>query len=98
MQPGSEDPRIETMHRGDRIWSIGAVAVLWLTYVFVFIEVMPAVADNGVILALVLMGGLVLLFNTASITALLSHYTADKRHIYGLDLHYLDEMRKTRQR
>jgi hypothetical protein len=49
-----------------------------------------------VVAALVVSGGLVLLFNSASIVALLKHYRDDKRHLYGLDLHYLDEMRRRR--
>ncbi len=36
-----------------------------------------------------------LLFNTASIFAMISHYSGDKDHIYGLDLHYLDAARGT---
>ena len=40
--------------------------------------------------------GLVLLFNSASIVAMLTHYSEDRSHIYGLDLHYLDEMKKSR--
>ena len=43
--------------------------------------------------ALVIAGGIVLLFNTASIFAMISHYSGDKEHIYGLDLHYLDALR-----
>jgi hypothetical protein len=37
----------------------------------------------------------VLLFNTASILAMVQHYSGDKDHIYGLDLHYLDALRAT---
>jgi hypothetical protein len=37
----------------------------------------------------------VLLFNTASIFAMIRHYSGDKEHIYGLDLHYLDVLRGT---
>lgn len=93
MQPGSSDPRIERMYRGDRLWAIVAVAVLWITVLFVFFEIAPE-AGSGVTLALILSGGLVLLFNSASIFALLKHYTDDKQHLYGLDLHYLDEKMK----
>ena len=39
--------------------------------------------------------GIVLLFNTASIFAMIRHYSGDKEHIYGLDIHYLDALRGT---
>jgi hypothetical protein len=97
MNPGSEDPRIEVMYRRDRIWAFVAIIVLWLTLMFVFFEVLPDTGSSGVTIALLVAGGLVLLFNTASITALLRHYREDKEHLYGLDLHYLDEMKKSKR-
>jgi len=27
---------------------------------------------------------------------MLRHYTDDKQHIYGLDIHYLDEIKRTK--
>ena len=96
MQPASQDARIERMYRGDRIWSFIAIAVLWITILFVFFKISPQAGSGMVVAALVVSGGLVLLFNSASIVALLKHYRDDKRHLYGLDLHYLDEMRRRR--
>ena len=93
MQPRSQDPRIETMYRRDLAWALVALLVLWLTILFVFFEVLASSASAGVMVALAIFAGLVLLFNSASIIALLRHYAADKAHLYGLDLHYLDEMR-----
>ena len=97
MSAGSKDPRIAAMFRGDRAWSIFAIAVLWLTILFVFFETLPYADSAGVVVALVIGGGLVLLFNTASIAAMLKHYSEDKEHIYGLDIHYLDEMNKAKR-
>lgn len=97
MNPGPEDPRIEVMYRRDRAWSYLAIIVLWLILLFVFSEVLRNTRSTGVTIALVIAGGLVLLFNTASITALLRHYREDKQHLYGLDLHYLDEMKKAKR-
>ena len=34
--------------------------------------------------------------HTPSIAAMISHYSHDKEHIYGLDIHYLDEMKKAK--
>ena len=38
-------------------------------------------------------GAAVLLFNTASMGAMVKHYKEDKDFIYGLDIKHLDEMR-----
>ena len=97
MQSRSLDARIERMYQGDRAWALVALLVLWLTTVFVFFEVAKSSASSGIIVAMVVFAGLVLLFNTASIIALLKHYAEDKAHLYGLDLHYLDEMRKAKR-
>ncbi len=37
-----------------------------------------------------------LIFNTASIFAMLSHYAEDKENIYGLDIHYLDAAKRSK--
>jgi hypothetical protein len=36
---------------------------------------------------------IVLLYNTASIVAMLRHYHDDKGHIYPIDIHHLDARR-----
>jgi enoyl-CoA hydratase/carnithine racemase len=38
----------------------------------------------------------VLIFNTASIAAMVKNYSADKHFIYGLDIKMLDESRKNK--
>ncbi|KAB2942385.1 MAG: hypothetical protein K8F92_06120 [Hyphomicrobium sp.] len=81
------------MYAGDRRWAVFAVAALWATYAFVFWKVLPYVGTQEVMYALAIAGGIVLLFNTASILAMIEHYAGDKEHIYGLDIHYLDVLR-----
>jgi hypothetical protein len=93
MQQKLPDPRVQKMYSGDRIWAFGAVLVLWLVYAFTFWQLSLTANADGVLQALAIAGGLVLLFNTASIAAMISHYSEDKEHIYGLDIHYLDEMK-----
>ncbi len=93
MQKSNIDARMDNMYAGDQRWSVLAVAVLWSTYAFVFWKVLPNAGSPEVIYVLAIAGGIVLLFNTASIFAMLRHYSSDKEHIYGLDLHYLDVMR-----
>ena len=82
------------MYSGDRRWSLLALAVLWASYLFVVWKIMPDATASNTLVALLVSGGLVLLFNTASIIAMLRHYANDKQHIYGLDLHYLDANKK----
>jgi len=84
------------MFRTDRMWAWIAILALWALYGFVFWRIMPLVTDSNVLIALTISGGLVLLFNTASILAMISHYHEDKEHIYGLDLYYLDIMNKSK--
>lgn len=82
------------MFAKDRMWAIVALVTVWLLYSFVFYAILPHMNDDGVFAALVIAGGLVMLFNAAAIWAMISHYSADKEHIYGLDLHYQDLMNK----
>jgi hypothetical protein len=93
MQQRIADPRIQRIFSTDRKWAFGAVIALWATYLFVFWEVLPSAHDDNVVTALSVAGVLVLLFNTAAIIAMISHYSHDKAHIYGLDLRYLDAMK-----
>ena len=93
----SSDERIASMFNKDCLWASGLLIVLWLLYAFVFYEVWPNTGDGNVALALAISGGCVLLFNTASIIAMIKHYSEDKVHIYGLDLHYLDIMQRAKQ-
>lgn len=85
------------MFAGDRLWAFGAVLVLWCIYGFTFWQVVVSQNEAGVLQALAIAGGLVLLFNTASILAMIVHYSHDKEHIYGLDIHYLDEMKRAKK-
>ena len=94
MQQKAMDPRVDKMFGKDRMWALVALISVWALYTFVFYELMPHLTDDGVKLALLISGGLVMLFNAAAIWAMLKHYGEDKAHIYGLDLHYLDIMKQ----
>ena len=91
-----DDPRVDKMYSVDRLAALLALTTLWATMLFVFWVVIPLVNDPTVLYVLGTGVSLVLLFNTASIVAMLTHYSEDRKHIYGLDLHYLDEMKKSR--
>jgi hypothetical protein len=91
------DPRIASMFNKDCLSASVLLLVLWLLYAFVLYEVWPNTGQDSTGLALIISGGLVLLFNAASIIAMIKHYSDDKEHIYGLDLHYLDIMQKVKR-
>jgi uncharacterized membrane protein len=94
MQKLNTDPRIAGMFSGDRAWSLVAVAVLWALYAFVFYQVKDYLGDQQVVWTLAAFGGLVLLFNTAAILAMVAHLSEAREAIYGLDLHYIDLAKK----
>jgi hypothetical protein len=96
MQQKVPDARVERMFAGDRIWAYGSILVLWCVYAFTYWQLAMAQSETGVLHALAIAGGLVLLFNTASIVAMITHYGRDKELIYRLDIHYLDEMKRAK--
>lgn len=91
------DPRIGRLYAGDCFWALIALVTLWATIAFVFFEVCRVCSDQGIRIALAGGAGVLLILNTASIVALINHYTRDKYHLYGLDLFYLDAMRQAKK-
>lgn len=94
VQQKTADPRIDKMFGQDRMWAIAALVTVWALYTFVFFAILPHMNEDGVLAALAIAGGLVMLFNAAAIWAMVRHYQNDKAHIYGLDLHYQDLMKQ----
>ena len=88
--------RIEAMYAMDRMGAWTFVAVLWCTVLFVLYMVWQAVPDPTIRLVLSCAAGAVLVFNTASIGAMIRHYKEDKDFIYGLDIKHLDAAREAR--
>ncbi len=85
--------RMDGLMRTDTIWAVGFVIALWVSYLYVFIGVLPHVTEPGITVALVVFGLLVGLFNTMSITALIRHYREDQTYIYALDIRHSDANR-----
>jgi hypothetical protein len=83
------------MYSGDRVWALVALLTLWGTYLFVLMKVIPICGGSAELYVLATGAGLVLLFNTAAIYSMLTHYGEDKQNIYGLDIHYLDLAKKS---
>jgi hypothetical protein len=86
--------RIEAMYRGDVRGAWAFVAVLWVVVLFVLFMSWPHIPDSGVRIVALLAAAAVLIFNTASVGAMVRNYAADKDFIYGLDLKHLDESKK----
>lgn len=88
-QQGMED-RIDKMFAGDKLAASILVAALWLTVFFVMFAVRGFIPDRQVELLCWVGAAVLLLFNTASIVAMLKHYGQDKAHIYAVDIRHLD--------
>ena len=87
------DQRIDQMLKGDRLGASIFVVCLWLVVLFVLVMVWQVVPDTAIRLTLIVSAGVLLLFNTAAIIAMLRHYEEDKAFIYGLDIRHLDAAR-----
>jgi hypothetical protein len=88
--------RIEAMYQGDKRGAWLLVALLWIVILFVLFMSWPFIPDNGVRIVVLIAAAAVLIFNTASIAAMVKNYEEDKAFIYGLDIKNLDEARKTK--
>ncbi len=83
------------MYRRDRLIAIALVAVLIATLAIVYVAT-SRLSSSGVRAALALSGTLLVLFNAASIRAMLRHNREDRAYIYSLDIKHLDEYRVDR--
>jgi len=86
--------RIEAMYRADVRGAWTFVAVLWIVVLFVLFMSWPHIPDGGVRIVALVAAAAVLIFNTASILAMINHYAEDKDFIYGLDIQHLDAAKK----
>ncbi|HXJ00389.1 MAG TPA: hypothetical protein VNH44_04155 [Micropepsaceae bacterium] len=89
-QPETMKDRIDGMFAQDKTWAVLLVVGLWLTVFFVMFAIRGFIADPTIELICWAAAALLLLFNTASIFAMLRHYAADKEHIYSVDIKHLD--------
>ena len=85
--------RIEAMYRSDVRGAWAFVAVLWIVILFVLFMSWPHIPDAGVRIVALVAAAAVLIFNTASVGAMVRNYAADKDFIYGLDIKHLDQMK-----
>jgi hypothetical protein len=92
----ARDPRIDSMYERDRMGAYVMVALLWIVTLFVLWMTWPYMQDNGVRIVSLIAAALVLIFNTASIAAMISHYAEDKDFVYGLDIAQQDAANKAK--
>ncbi len=85
--------RIDAMFARDRGWALVLVVFLWVTTGVVFFGVQSLITIPGIKIALIVSALLVLIFNTASMLAMIRHYESDKDFIYGIDIRHLDAQR-----
>lgn len=85
--------RIEAMHKRDVLIAWAFVIGLWLSVIFVALATWNLAPSGGARILLLIAGAIILLFNTAAITAMLRHYREDRDFMYGLDIKFLDEAR-----
>jgi hypothetical protein len=88
--------RIEAMYRSDVRGAWAFVAVLWIVILFVLFMSWPHIPDATVRVVALIAAAAVLIFNTASIAAMVRNYSVDKDFIYGLDIKLLDESRRNK--
>lgn len=84
------EERIDKMFAGDKLIAGVLVVGLWLTVFFVMLAVRGFIVDKNIEILCWVGAALLLLFNTASIIAMLKHYGQDKAHIYAIDIRHLD--------
>jgi hypothetical protein len=85
--------RIEAMYQSDKRGAWLLVALLWIAILFVLFMSWPHIPDTGVKVVVLVAAAAVLVFNTASIAAMVKHYEEDKEFIYGLDIKHADASR-----
>jgi len=89
----SMQERVDRMFARDRLWAWGFVIVLWIVLAFVYFAVSGLIHDGTAKVVAAVAALLVGVFNTASIAAMISHYSHDKNAIYELDIKHLDARR-----
>jgi len=90
------DQRIEDMYRKDVRGAWLLLALLWIVVIFIVVMSWPYIPDATVRIVSLLSALAVLIFNTASIAAMVKHYAEDKHFIYGLDIKTLDAIKQAK--
>ena len=82
--------RAEAMYSRDRWSALLILAVLWASLIYTYIVIPHGFLSSPIGIVLLIAGVLLLVFNTSSVLAMLTHYREDRDYIYGQDLRNLD--------
>ncbi len=82
--------RIHKLYVQDCIMAWVDVALLWASVLFVLFFILDIVQDPSIRLVMYVSSFALLVFNTASVSAMTKHLNDDKQFIYGLDIQHLD--------
>ncbi|OIQ96708.1 hypothetical protein GALL_212960 [mine drainage metagenome] len=85
--------RMHEMYLRDCLMAWVDVALLWAVVSFVLIAILGIVQDQNIRLVLCVASLILVIFNTASVTAMTKHFKEDKDFIYGLDIKHFDANR-----
>jgi hypothetical protein len=96
--PDDTNERIESMYANDCRGAWTLIVCLWLAVLFVLFMAWPYLPLTSIRIVALIGAAAVLIFNTASIYAMVTHYANDKTFIYGLDIKHLDAMRADKKR
>ena len=88
--------RIEAMYRSDVRGAWLLLAFLWIVVVFIIVMTWPLIPDGTVRIVSLLSAAVLLIFNTAAVVAMVTHYAEDKEFIYGLDIKTLDAIKQAK--
>ncbi|ACK51554.1 conserved hypothetical protein [Methylocella silvestris BL2] len=90
------DPRVDGMFRRDSIAALGALALVWALYAFIYYTMDGVFAELGLNGLMSILALCVLLLNFVAVIAMIRHYSEDRTAIYSRDLYYLDLLRSNR--
>lgn len=89
--------RIHRMFIQDCVMAWVDVLLLWLAVLFVLYFILQIVEDPSIRLVMYISSFALILFNTASVSAMNKHLVDDKKFIYELDIKNLDINRTAKQ-
>jgi archaellum biogenesis protein FlaJ (TadC family) len=84
--------QMDTMYRRDRWMAIATVVAMLIVLPFVYIALLGNMPGTGTKLVLAASGVVLLIYNVASMLALVRNYRRDKDFIYRRDVAHLREL------
>jgi hypothetical protein len=83
--------QMQTMFTRDRLMAVAFVVLLLIAVPFVLVAVWDSVPTTGIKVVLVVSGVVVLIYNVASMVAMVGHFRADLDFVYRRDVANLRE-------